>query len=228
MKFLVRLKKLLSIVPTNIDNHVGDFHFLWECLRIVFTIFWGSPSVTGSLCNVRELISRKLVTKAVKVFNVGDEFLVHTFRAHLKSRICSVLGIASASDDIPHTPSLQWLEEKAKSIVMQTIHPIRSSDPVYTRHRAFLHLGYMYVDLRHAIRWGDGPQIIRHWKLWLPRFVGAGCKNYSTEAINLIAHLEADFPRHIAYIATHNRTVSTTGKSGRGKPVDQLMEHYVL
>ena len=65
--------------------------------------FWGSPSVTGSLCNVRELISRKLVTKAVKVFNVGDEFLVHTFRAHLKSRICSVLGIASASDDIPET-----------------------------------------------------------------------------------------------------------------------------
>ena len=52
--------------------------------------------------------------------------------------------------------------------------------------------------------------------------------NYSTGAINLIAHLEADFPRHIAYIATHNRTVNTTGKSGRGKPIDQLMEHYVL
>ena len=30
----------------------GDFHFLWECLRVVFLIFWGSPSQHGSLCNM--------------------------------------------------------------------------------------------------------------------------------------------------------------------------------
>lgn len=143
--------------------------------------------------------------------------------------ICSIFGIASPSADIEHTSSLQWLEEKAKSIVKQTIvHPSHSSDPVYTRHRTFLHLSFLYLDLRRAIRWGDGPHIIRHWKLWLPRFVGTGCKNYATEAVNLIAYLEADFPRHIAYIATHNRTVNTTGKPGREKPIDQLMEHYVL
>lgn len=28
-------------------------------------------------------------------------------------------------------------------------------------------------------------------------------------------------------IATHNRTVNTTGKVGRGKPIDQLMEHKI-
>lgn len=154
--------------------------------------------------------------------------MLHTFKAHLTASICSFFGIASTSDDIQHTATLQWLEEKAKSIVQQTIYPIESGDPVYTRHRAFLHLAFMYTDLRYAIRWGDGEHIIRHWKFWLPRFVGAGCKNYATEAVNLIAHLQADFPRHIAYIATHNRTVSTSGKPGRGKPVDQLMEHYVL
>lgn len=195
---------------------------------MVFTIFWGTPSETGSLCNVRELICRKLVKKDVKVFNVGDEFLLHTFRAHLTARICSIFSIASPSEDIEHTPNLQWLEEKAKSIVEHTIHSTHSKDPAYARHRAFLHLGFLYMDLRRAIRWEDGPSIIRQWKLWLPRFVGTGCKNYATEAVKLIAHLEADFPRHIAYIATHNRTVNTTGKPGRGKPVDQLMEHYVL
>lgn len=195
---------------------------------MVFTIFWGTPSDTGSLCNVREFITRKLVSKKVKVFSVGDEFLLHTFKAHLLARICSIFGIASPSDDIDHEQNLQWLEERARSLVKETIYPIESSDPVYMKHRSFLHLGFLYTDLRYAIRWEDGLHITRHWKLWLPRFIGTGCKNYSTEAANLIIHLEADFPRHTAYIAMHNRTVNTTGKPGRGKPVDQLMEHYVL
>ena len=85
-----------------------------------------------------------------------------------------------------------------------------------------------YVDLRHAIRWENGPQIVRHWKFWIPRFIGTGKKMYAAEAVNMIANLTADFPRHIAYLATHNRTVNTTGKKGCGKAVDQLMEHYVL
>ena len=144
------------------------------------------------------------------------------------ARICCFFGSSSPSEDIDHTVNLHWLEEKANLIAQQTIYPTHSSDPVYTRHRGFLHLGFMYTDLRRAIRWEDGVHIIRHWKLWLPRFVGTGCKNYATEAVKLITHHEADFPRHIAYIATHNRTVNTTGKSGRGKPVDQVMEHYIL
>ena len=210
------------------NTSTGDFHFLWECLRVIFNIFWGAPSNIGSLCNMRDFINRKLVSKGVKVFNVGGEFLMHSFRAHLLARICSIFSITSPSDHIEHTPSLQWLEERARSLVQQTIYPTHSSDPVYMRHRSFLHLGFLYVDLRRAIRWEDGAHIIRHWKLWLPRFVGTGCKNYATEAVNLIAQLEADFPRHIAYITIHNRTVNTTGKVGRGKPIDQLMEHYIL
>ncbi len=177
---------------------------------------------------MREFISRKLVSKSVKVFNVGDEFLIHTFKAHFMARICSFLGIRSPKDNIDHIPTLQWLKEKAQEVVRETINPIQTSDPVYGKHRTFLHLAFLYVDLRRAIRWENGPHIVMHWKLWLPRFIGTGCKNYATEAVNLIAHLAADFPKHISYIATHNRTVNTSGKPGRGKPIDQLMEHYVL
>ena len=43
-------------------------------------IFWGSPVHPGSLCHLREQINRKQVDKAVKVFNVGDEFLLHCFK----------------------------------------------------------------------------------------------------------------------------------------------------
>lgn len=177
---------------------------------------------------MREFISRKQVSKAVKVFNVGDEFLVHSFVAHFMARICTILGIGAPADNIAHTNSMEWLKDTAQAIVRETIHPMKSHDQVYTKHRSFLHIAFLYVDLRRAIRWEDGVHITRHWKLWLPRFIGTGCKNYATEAVNLLAHLQADFPRHIAYIAMHNRTVNTTGKPGRGKPVDQLMEHYVL
>lgn len=92
-------------------------------------------------------------------------------------------------------------------------------------HRAFL---LLYADLRHAIRHENGPHIVRHWKIWLPRFIGCGRKNYATESIHVLANLFANFPKHIAYIVTHNRTVNTRGKFGHGKPIDQMVEHYNL
>ncbi len=195
---------------------------------MLYTIFWGTPSQAGSLCNLRETVRRTQVDKGVKVFSVGDEFLVHVFKAHLTARICQVLKLQSTDDTIEHLTSLQWLKEKAESLVGETLYPAKSDDAVYSLHRTILHTAFLYIDLRNAIRWEDGAHIIRHWKLWLPRFVGTGCKNYATEAVNLITNIAADFPRHIAYIAVHNRTVNVQGKPGRGTPVDQLMEHYIL
>jgi hypothetical protein len=65
----------------------GDFHFLWECLKVIFLIFWGTPAQHGSLSNMREQVRRHQVEKNVK----GDEFLVHAFKAHLLASICSML-----------------------------------------------------------------------------------------------------------------------------------------
>ena len=79
---------------------LGDFHFLWECLGVVFTMFWGSPAQPGSLCNLREFIRRTQVNKTAKVFNVGDEFLVHAFKAHLVAGILVKLNITSTSDKL--------------------------------------------------------------------------------------------------------------------------------
>ena len=36
------------------------------------------------------------------------------------------------------------------------------------------------------------------------------------EAVNMIANMMADFPKHVAYLATHNRTINTEGKPGHG------------
>ena len=43
----------------------------------------------------------------------------------------------------------------------------------------------------------------------------------------MLSNIHANFPRHIAYIATHNRFVNTAGKDGHGKPLD-MVEHYNL
>ena len=146
---------------------------------MIYQMFWGTPSQSGSLCNVREYISRKQVDKEAKVFYVADEFLLHTFQSHLLARVCSLLGISSPLSDISHTPTLEWLQEKAKELVKQCLQPQQSDDPVYHLHRCFLHTAFLYVDLRYAIKYEDGPHVIRHWKIWLTRFLGGGRKNYS-------------------------------------------------
>ena len=75
----------------------GDFHFMWECLKVLFLIFWGTHSLPGSLCNMREIISRNLVDKEAKVFSIADEFILHVFQAHFQAAICSFFDIASTS-----------------------------------------------------------------------------------------------------------------------------------
>ena len=177
---------------------------------------------------MREIIQRVQVDKAAKVFNVADEFMVHVFKAHLSASVCTLLKLQSTSEVIHHEATERWLRETAETLLADTIMPVQASDPVYALHRSFLHLGFLYYDLRNAIRWEDGTQIIQHWVLWLPRFLATGKKNYASEAVNLIANLKADFPKHIAYLAIHNRTVNTEGKAGRGKPIDQMVEHYNL
>ena len=192
---------------------------------MLFHIFWGTPSQVGSLCNMRESVRWMLVDKTVKVFNIGDKFIIHVFKAHLKASICQVLNINSPTDNIPHLCTQQWLCDTADMIVKYAVMPMKSTDPVYSFHWTVIHLSYnyLYIDLREAIHRENGPQIIRHWKFWLPRFIATGMKNYAMDSICLLANLIADYPRHISYIITHNRMVNVEGKPGRGKPVDQMI-----
>lgn len=150
-------------------------------------MFWGSPAHIGSLCNMREIVRRLQVDKGVKVFNIGDEFLLDVFKAHFKASILPIVNIQTPSDPIVHQPTQQWLRSTAERIVDDVITPSVTSDLVLNFHRSFLHHMFMYVDLREAIRWENGPQIIRHWKCWLPRFLATGCRNYAAESVNLTA-----------------------------------------
>lgn len=187
-------------------------------------MFWGTPSQPGALSNLREVVQRTRVDKAVKIFNIGDEFLVHAFKSHLLLSVLTHLKISNAADPLDHPISLPWLKYTAEQLVAALLMPQDCDDPVHYLHKCFLHIAYLYVDLREAIRWENGPQIVRHWKWWLPRFLATSRTNYASETVHLIANLQANFPN----LAIHNRTVNVSGKPGRGKPVDQLIEHYNL
>ena len=190
--------------------------------------YWGKANQPGSLCNLREVTRRIQVNKAVKVFSTGDEFLIHCFEGHLLASICQHLSIDDPATEIPHNMTPQWLEETAMAIVQSSFYRADSKDSEYTFHRSFLRSAYHYIDLRNAIKHENGDHIIRLWKFWLLYFLGSGCKNYATEAINLICNLQADFPKATAFVVQHNRTVNMDGRPGHGKPIDQMMEHYNL
>lgn len=135
---------------------------------------------------------------------------------------------------IPDKDQFAWLQRTSGDIFDKTIRvrdpPINPGDDdvVYAYHRAILNMGYLYVNLREAIRWENGPEIIKMWRYWLPHFLGGGKTNYAAEAANLLANLMVDWPPDIRHIHTHHRTVNTAGKGGHGKPIDQLVEHFNL
>ena len=185
--------------------------------------YWGTPTIPGSLCNLREHINRGLVDKAGKTFNISDEFAIHTVKAHMIAAICSYLGINAPTDPVVHECSHEWLKATAKRFVESRLIPSESKNPIYGLHRSFL-----YIDLRNAIRSEEGQDIIRLWKHWLVLFLAFNKSNYSKEAINLLSNIKALYPKWLAFIVTHNRTVNTHGKAGHGKPIDQMLEHYNL
>ena len=70
--------------------------------------------------------------------NVGDEFLIHTFKAHLTVGILTQLKLTSTSDPLTHTESSEWLNHTAKKLVSSLLMPHKSMDAVYNLHSAFL------------------------------------------------------------------------------------------
>ncbi len=58
------------------------------------------------------------------------------------ARVCSLLKLDSADDEIEHPTTLEWLKEKAESLVELTLYPEKSDDDVYSLHRTFIHMAF--------------------------------------------------------------------------------------
>lgn len=98
-------------------------------------------------------------------------------------------------------------------------------DGVFNYASAVLNDGLLLLEFKDAIREGDGPRILRCWKVMLIYFQYARHSNYVKEAIFLQAAVNATATPHVAGQMTWSRTVNTKGGQGRNIPVDLHNEH---
>ena len=122
-------------------------------------------------------------------------FVLHAFKGHLVAAVCTQLDIRSKDFPIKHDSSLECLEKTALAITKEVLYPssCSSDDGIYSLHRSFIHMAFLYSDLRTTIRFEDGVHIIRHWQWWIPQFLATGCKNYALEAANHLVNIIARF-----------------------------------
>ena len=214
----------------------GDFHFQWECLKVIFLLSWGSSDQPGPLAQLRDNVKRRTVTSDAKVFQQGDEFLQNALDAHLIASLVDFLKLDDESHTLP-PDELPLTETRINQLVNQFVDtaiavPTDEQQPEadhdHNFHSSFVHAALFYHDLRDAIKYEDEPGIIRQWRIWLLFFLASRRRNYSVEAANLLANLKADFSKWMAHIATYNRTINSTGIPGHGKPIDQAVEHHNL
>ena len=173
---------------------------------MLLMMHWGTPTQVGSLCNIRELIC---LDKAEKVFNVCDEFLLHAYRSHLQSvqslTLTALKQILSMTQ--PCTGWRPWPTQWCRTHYTLPPHaPILSttytghfcihdfSTPTYGRLLA-LKMAITSSDTGSCGYHGSWEQVAR---ITVPRQP---------------TNLTAQFPRHISYIATHNRTVTSHPQS---------------
>ena len=43
-----------------LNAFIGDFHFVWECLRVIVMSVWGSERDKGSLCHLKDVAGSML------------------------------------------------------------------------------------------------------------------------------------------------------------------------
>jgi L1 cell adhesion molecule like protein len=87
-------------------------------------------------------------------------------------------------------------------------------DGVFNYASAILNDGLLLLEFKDAIREGDGPRILRCWKVFLMYFQYAKHKNYQLEAFHLLAQVSAAASQRIAHQLTWSCVVNTRGGEG--------------
>ncbi|XP_019641516.1 PREDICTED: uncharacterized protein LOC109482999 [Branchiostoma belcheri] len=137
------------------------------------------------------------------------------------------MGLESLSDTYQGEDSVDDIcNTFLQKYIFGVRHRDKADDSLYNLCTSLLYHLLLYVDLRQAIRYDNGPAIVAHWSFWLATLLGTGRTQYSTEAANFICNMKADWSEAISNLATHNRTINTHGREGHSKPIDMLVEHY--
>ena len=100
-----------------------------------------------------------------------------------------------------------------------------ADDGVLDYAKETLTLSLLYAEFDDAIREGDGIRMIRCWKFLFLVFKASNCKNYSIEALTLLAQYYILLPPRQAQQLAWSRVVNSSGKPGGNKWCDLEMEY---
>ena len=103
--------------------------------------------------------------------------------------------------------------------------PNPSSDGVYAYGVEMLSLGLFYTLFKDAIKEGNGDEVLRCWKYFLPVFKASGRTNYAIETFLTLYRLQYTLSPRLAHQLTWSRFVNTHGRRGHNIECDLHMEH---
>ena len=83
----------------------------------------------------------------------------------------------------------------------------------------------IFLEVKDAIREGDGIRVLRCWKYFFLFFRGSGHKNYCVEALTFLAQYYYVLPPRLAEQMLWGRFVNYEGKKGKIISTDLHMEH---
>ncbi len=160
------------------------------------------------------------------------------FKAHIITVALRELGLKSPDVDMPtqedgRRPTSIDVTELAKKVVRQhTIvsdailgEPLdESKDGVYNYARVFCHYAALVTEFTDAWNEGDGPRVLRCWKIFMLHFHTERRTKYSLEALMLQFQL-ASLPPDLVHQLTWGRFVNTHGGPGHNIPCDLHNEH---
>lgn len=100
-----------------------------------------------------------------------------------------------------------------------------AQDGVFNYSSAVLNDGLLLLELRDAVREGDGLRVVRCWKFMLLYWRYAGHTKYALEALRLLGAVNGTATLRTAEEITWCRFVNSRGGPGNNIPVDLFMEH---
>ena len=199
-----------------------------------------SAANRGTLTNLLERIGRLHDAREPKKnLHACLDGLLAIFKGHIVAAACKELGISSPQDDLPEPapggpphPKISTSELATRVMDQWTIVPeaildqplLETDDGVYNYACVLCHFAAIVTEFIDAWSEGDGPRIIRCWKVMMLHFYTRRNTKYCLEALRLQCDL-ASLPPHLAHQLTWGRCVNTHGGAGQNLPCDLHNEH---
>ena len=174
-------------------------------MQVIWKRLYSSYSVRekGTLHQLKNIINRtNLKAKAKDSVNATHDFITLVTTGHILSAAMQLMKMSELKDMpvselvdentwmLPAVERKQILSRISRKIVDTYINfkfdfkspPEPSLDGVYAYGVEMLSLGLFYMLFKDAIKEGNGEEVLRCWKYFVPIFKASGRTNYSIEA----------------------------------------------